>query len=85
MKTTNTKYIGDFKIELLNDKEFQEDFPNWMSRVAEELAQETLDDALDKKTKYPHSFSSDGCVSFEVSVSISTFPKSNEDENNKIN
>ena len=83
MKTTNTRHIGDFKIDLLNDEEFQEDFPIWMSRVAEELAQETLEDTLDKKSKYPHSFFADGCVSFEVSVSISTFPKSNEDENNR--
>lgn len=82
MKTTNTKYIGDFKIDLIDDKKFQEDFPNWMSRVAEELAQETLGDALDKKSKFPSVFPANGCVAFEVSVSISTFPKSKEDENN---
>lgn len=51
MKITNQKYIGDYKSELLEDDEFKEDFPNWMSRVAKILANDTLKD-VNKKGIY---------------------------------
>ena len=80
MKITNQKYIGDYKSALLEDDEFKADFPNWMSRVAKKLALETLEDVNKKMMKFPNSFNENSCISFEVSVSISTFPKSDINE-----
>lgn len=82
MKIENKKYIGDYKSELLEDSRFKKDFPDWMSRVAKKLADETLEDVNKKKLEYPISFNENACIAFEVSVSISTFPKT-EDNGDK--
>ena len=80
MKIENKKYIGDYKTALLEDDDFKKDFSDWMSRVAKKLADETLEDVNKKKLEYPISFNENAFVAFEVSVSISTFPKSENDE-----
>lgn len=80
MKVTTSKQIGDYQVELLDDCRFQNDFPNWMSKVANKLAQETLNDMQEKRGKYPELEKDNCCIAFEVTVSISTFPKTNKND-----
>lgn len=73
MKIENSASYGEYQAQIFEHPGFDEDFPEWMSRIAKKVAKESYEDFI-KLKENPESCFADGRVTFEVKVSIINDP-----------